>query len=241
MAGLVNVCAAWFHAATSGDGEESSAGRQVRAGRGMARLLGRGSAVPSTSAMAAAQSGDVTEFPLSGPEVVGVTGAGIDREADRAVSALYAERYRSLVRLAALLVDDMATAEEVVQDSFIAIHANWRRLQDIDKAAGYLRQCVVNRSHSVLRHRGVVNRNVQQPLPDMPSAEEEAMRLLSRSAVVTALQGLSPRQRQALVLRYYAGLSEAQIASAMGITRGAVKHYVSRAMSSLRATLAGKV
>jgi hypothetical protein len=139
-------------------------------------LLGRSSAVPSTSAMAAAQSGEVAEFPLSGPEVVGVTGAGIDREADRAVSALYAERYRSLVRLAALLVDDMATAEEVVQDSFIAIHANWRRLQDIDKAAGYLRQCVVNRSHSVLRHRGVVNRNMHQPLPDMPSAEEDFLR-----------------------------------------------------------------
>ena len=188
--------------------------------------------------MAAAQSGDVAEFPLSGPGVLGARGAGTDREADRAVAALYAERYRSLVRLAALLVDDMATAEEVVQDSFVAIHANWRRLQDIGKAAGYLRQCVVNRSHSVLRHRGVVNRSVLQPLPDMPSAEAEAMKVLSRSAVITALQGLSPRQREALVLRYYAGLSEAQIASTMGITKGAVKSNVSRAMSALRAVLA---
>lgn len=205
----------------------------------MARLLGQGSAGPPTSAMAA-QSGDVTEFPLPGPGVLGSWGAGADGDADRAVCALYAERYRSLVRLAALLVNDMATAEEVVQDSFIAVHANWRRLQDIDKAAGYLRQCVVNRSHSVLRHRGVVDRNVQQPLPAVPSAEEEAIRLLSRSAVITALQGLSPRQRQALVLRYYAGLSEAQIASTMGITRGAVKRYVSRAMSALRARLAGE-
>ncbi len=206
----------------------------------MARLLGQGSAGLPTSAMAAAQSGDVAEFPLSGPGVLGATGAGADLEADRAVSALYATRYRPLLRLAVLLVDDMATAEEVVQDSFIAIHANWRRLQDIDKAAGYLRQCVVNRSHSVLRHRGVVNRNLLQSLPDMPSAEDEAMRLLSRSAVITALQRLPPRQRQALVLRYYAGLSEAQIASTMGITKGAVKRYVSRAMSALRAMLAGE-
>lgn len=206
----------------------------------MAQLLGQGSAGLPTSAMAAAQSGDVAEFPLSGPGVLGATGAGADREADRAVSALYATRYRPLLRLAVLLVDDMATAEEVVQDSFIAIHANWRRLQDIDKAAGYLRQCVVNRSHSVLRHRGVVNRNLLQSLPDMPSAEDEAMRLLSRSAVITALQRLPPRQRQVLVLRYYAGLSEAQIASTMGITKGAVKRYVSRAMSALRAMLAGE-
>jgi RNA polymerase sigma-70 factor (sigma-E family) len=151
---------------------------------------------------------------------------------------LYAERYRSLVRLAALLVGDMATAEEVVQDSFVALHANWRRVRDVGKAAGYLRQCVVNRSHSVLRHQVVVDRSVLQPLPDMPSAEAEAMKLLSRSAVITALQGLSPRQREALVLRYYAGLSEAQIASTMGISKGAVKSNVSRAMSALRAMLA---
>ena len=203
-------------------------------------MLGQSGAGPPTSGMATVQSGDVVEFPLSGPGVSGARGVGTDREADRAVSALYAARYRSLVRLAALLVDDVATAEEIVQDSFIAIHANWRRLQDIDKAAGYLRQCVVNRSHSVLRHRGVVNRNLLQSLPDMPSAEEEAMRLLSRSAVITALQGLPPRQRQALVLRYYAGLSEAQIASTMGVSKGAVKRYVSRAMSALRAMLAGE-
>jgi RNA polymerase sigma-70 factor (sigma-E family) len=214
--------------------------REGGAGRGMERVLGQGSAGLPASAMAAAQSGDAAEFALSGPGVLGATGAGTDREADRAVSALYATRYRPLLRLAMLLVDDMATAEEVVQDSFIAIHANWRRLQDIDKAAGYLRQCVVNRSHSVLRHRGVVDRNLLQSLPDMPSAEEEAMRLLSRSAVITALQRLPPRQRQALVLRYYAGLSEAQIASTMGITKGAVKRYVSRAMLALRDMLAGE-
>jgi RNA polymerase sigma-70 factor (sigma-E family) len=201
-------------------------------------LLGQGSAGPSPSAMAAAQSGGAAEFPLPGPEVPGARVARTDRDADRAVSALYAERYRSLVRLAALLVDDTATAEEVVQDSFIAVHANWRRLQNVDKAAGYLRQCVVNRSHSVLRHRGVVNRYLLQPLPSAPSAEEEAMKLVSRSAVITTLQGLPPRQREALVLRYYAGLSEAQIASTMGITKGAVKSHVSRAMSALRAMLA---
>jgi RNA polymerase sigma-70 factor (sigma-E family) len=151
---------------------------------------------------------------------------------------LYAERYRSLVRLATLLVGNMATAEEVVQDSFVALHANWRRLQDVGKAGGYLRQCVVNRSHSVLRHQAVVDRSVLQPPPDVPSAEAEAMKLLNRSAVITALQGLSPRQREALVLRYYAGLSEAQIASTMGISKGAVKSNVSRAMSALRGMLA---
>jgi len=206
----------------------------------MTHLLGQGGAGSPGSTVAAAQPGEVADIPLRGPGVPGAREAGADREADCAVSALYTEHYRSLVRLAALLVGDVATAEEVVQDSFVAVHANWRRLQDIDRAGGYLRQCVVNRSHSVLRHRVVVDRNVLPPPPAVPSAEEEAMKLLSRSAVISALQGLSSRQRQALVLRYYAGLSEAQIAATLGISRGAVKHYVSRGMSALRAMLAGE-
>jgi RNA polymerase sigma-70 factor (sigma-E family) len=140
------------------------------------------------------------------------------------------------VQLAALLVGDVATAEEVVQDSFIAVHAHWRRLHDIDKAAGYLRQCVINRSRSVLRHRRVMDRTLPRR-PPAPSAEESAMQLLERSAVVAALHRLSPRQRQALVLRYYEELSEAQIASTMGITRGAVKSHTFRAMTALRDVL----
>jgi RNA polymerase sigma-70 factor (sigma-E family) len=160
-----------------------------------------------------------------------------DWDADRAVTALYAVHYRSLVRLSALLVRDVATAEEVVQESFIAMHGGWRRLRDSDKALWYLRQSVVNRSRSVLRHRVVVDRNAPQPPPDMPSAEQGAIARLERSAVVTALRTLPARQREALVLRYYGDLSEAQIASTMGISRGAVKSHAARGMSSLRMVL----
>jgi RNA polymerase sigma factor (sigma-70 family) len=128
-----------------------------------------------------------------------------DWDADRAVTTLYSTHYKSLVRLAALLVRDVATAEEVVQDSFVAMHGGWRRLRDSDKALSYLRQSVVNRSRSVLRHRMVVDRNAPKPAPDMPSAELGAIALLERSAVVAALRTLPPRQREALVLRYYGG------------------------------------
>jgi RNA polymerase sigma-70 factor (sigma-E family) len=150
---------------------------------------------------------------------------------------MYSTHYRSLVRLAALLVRDVPTAEEVVQDSFMAMHGAWRRIRDNDKALSYLRQSVVNRSRSVLRHRVVVDRNAPKPSPDMPSAEQGALTLLDRTAVVTALRALPPRQREALVLRYYGDLSEAQIASAMGISRGAVKSHTARAIASLRAVL----
>jgi RNA polymerase sigma-70 factor (sigma-E family) len=158
-------------------------------------------------------------------------------DADHAVTTLYAVHYRSLVRLSALLVSDVATAEEVVQESFIAMHGGWRRLRDSEKALWYLRQSVLNRSRSVLRHRTVVDRHTPQPPPDMPSAEQGAIARLERSAVVTALRTLPARQRETLVLRYYGDLSEAQIASTMGISRGAVKSHAARGMSSLRMVL----
>jgi RNA polymerase sigma-70 factor (sigma-E family) len=177
---------------------------------------------------------NVTDTLVAG---VALDAVAAEWDADRAVTALYSEHYRSLVRLAALLVRDVATAEEVVQDSFVAMHSAWRRLRDSDKALSYLRQSVVNRSRSVLRHRMVVDRNAPKPAPDMPSAEQGAITLLERSAVISALRTLPPRQREALVLKYYADLSEAQIASAMGISRGAVKSHTARAMTSLRAVL----
>ena len=157
--------------------------------------------------------------------------------ADRAVTELYSEHYRALVRLAAMLVRDVQTAEEVVQDAFVAMHDGWHRLRDADKALAYLRQAVVNRARSVLRHRTVVDKNLQKAPPDMPSAEHGAMALLERDAVVAALRDLPDRQREAIVLRYYADLSEADIAATMGISRGAVKSHTSRGMAALRAAL----
>jgi RNA polymerase sigma-70 factor (sigma-E family) len=158
-------------------------------------------------------------------------------DAERAVTSLYGTHYGNLVRLAAFLVRDVATAEEVVQDSFIAMQASWCKLRDTEKALSYLRQSVVNKSRSVLRHRVVVDRNAPVPPPPVPSAEQGALTELERTAVVAALRRLPPRQREALVLRYYLDLSEAQIASAMGISRGAVKSHTARGMSSLRTVL----
>jgi RNA polymerase sigma-70 factor (sigma-E family) len=165
-----------------------------------------------------------------------VTGPG-EWNAELAVIELYSVQYKSLVRLAAMLVRDTSTAEEVVQDAFIAMHDGWHRLKDADKALAYLRQAVVNRSRSVLRHRMVVEKNAPKPAPDMPSAEHGALALLERSAVIAALRDLPGRQREAIVLRYYADLSEAEIAAAMRISRGAVKSHTARGMASLKAAL----
>jgi RNA polymerase sigma-70 factor (sigma-E family) len=158
-------------------------------------------------------------------------------DASTIVTEIYEGHYNQLVRLALLLVHDMQTAEEVVQDAFEAMHLAWRRLRDSDKALSYLRQTVVNRSRSVLRHRKVVDMHPPKPAPDEPSAEHAVLALLERSAVVSALRLLPVRQREAIVLRYYADLSEADIAKAMGISRGAVKSHTARAMATLKSLL----
>jgi len=183
--------------------------------------------------MTAASAG-VAGSPVEAPETVAAGTVAAGHDAADPMAALYAAQYWRSVGLAMLLVDDIETAEEVVQDSFAAMHAHWRRLNSSDAALRYLRQCVVNRARSVLRHRRVVDRNVLQPPPDMPSAEHFAIRRLEREAVVAALQRLPLRQREVLVLRYYADLSEADIASAMRISRGTVKSHIFRAMTALR-------
>ena len=172
-------------------------------------------------------------------EVITSAGGGLVERltADEAITTLYTAHYRSLVRTAALLLRDPAAAEEVVQDAFVAMHGKWGRLRDPDKAVAYLRQAVVNRSRSALRRRGVAERYVAPRAVDVPSAESGALAALDRDAVMAALAELPRRQREVLVLRYYADLSEQQIADAVGISPGAVKSHASRGVAALRRTL----
>lgn len=161
-------------------------------------------------------------------------------DADTAVEQLYAVHYRRLVRLSVLLVRDVGTAEEVVQDAFVAVHARWRRLRDPDQALAYLRQTVVNRSRSVLRHRGVRAAHAHaEPTAGTtrPGADEDVIAAERRAGVLDALRALPTRQREVLALRYYLDLSEAEIAATLGISRGAVKTHASRGAAALRATM----
>ena len=155
-------------------------------------------------------------------------------DADEAVEQLYATHYRRLVRLSVLLVGDLESAEEVVQDSFVAMHARWHSLREPEKGLAYLRQTVVNRSRSVLRHRGVRARYVAPAERDLPGADEHALVSERRDAVLRAMRELPDRQREVLALRYYLDLSEADIAETLGISRGAVKSHASRGVAALR-------
>jgi RNA polymerase sigma-70 factor (sigma-E family) len=162
-------------------------------------------------------------------------------DADSALEQLYVAHWRGLVRLAVLLLRDQGAAEEVVQDSFVQMHLRWRSLRDPDKALAYLRQSVVNRSRSALRHRGVVERYVAAQPPVLSPAEAADTPALvhdRRDAVLDALRALPTRQREVLVLRHYLELSETEIADTLGISRGSVKAHASRGTAALRALLA---
>jgi len=161
-------------------------------------------------------------------------------DADHAIAVLYQLHYPSLVRLAALLVPDLATAEDIVQDAFAAVYARWHTLPGTDAALAYLRRSVVHRSRSVV-HR---SRSAPPPGPgradDGPGqadSEPEASLQLPGSAVVSALRALPVRQREVLVLRYFADLPEAEIALVTGTRKAEVRSRAAQAMSSLRAGL----
>jgi RNA polymerase sigma-70 factor (sigma-E family) len=151
----------------------------------------------------------------------------------RTLVDLYAEHRMRLVRLALLLVDEPATAEDVVQEAFAGLHRHWSGLRDEHAALGYLRTAVVNGSRSVLRRRRTAREYLPPHQVNARSAESLAMLSAEHQAVVEALSTLPRRQREVLVLRYYGGLSEAEIAEATGISRGAVKSTASRALGSV--------
>lgn len=175
---------------------------------------------------------------LSERQEVAVSPTG-RRDADEAVVALYAAHYRSLVRTAALLLGEASMAEEVVQDAYVRLHRAWPRVRDPDRASAYLRRCVVNGVRDRQRRATVARSHLPMAAEEAPSAEHEAMTTIQRRQVLAALATLPARQRETLVLRFYADLSEAQIAAALGISPGSVKTHASRGLAALRSRLEG--
>ena len=158
-------------------------------------------------------------------------------DADQAVAGLYDAQYCAFTRLAALLVIDVAAAEEIVQAAFAAMHRGWRHLRDSDKALAYLLRKVVigARSCPAARPRPASRGMQAGPVPGRAASPSPA----SEALLLAALHALPARQREALVLRYYAGLPDTQIAAAMGISARAVTGHIGRGMTTLQAAHRG--
>lgn len=141
----------------------------------------------------------------------------------RSFDDLFATEYRSMVRLATLMVDSVAIAEELVQDAFVKLHKKW---SDIKTPVAYLRTTVMNNCHNELRGR--IRERKSRRLLREEIVELEADEMLD------AVRKLPERQRAAIVLRFYEDLSEAEIARTLGVAPGTVKSLLHRATAELR-------
>ncbi len=145
-----------------------------------------------------------------------------------------ASRGTAMLRSALLLsAGDRAAAEDLLQGALERSYRRWRRSAP-DQPEAYVRRAMVNAAMNDRRRRDPV------PVPDPPSraVPDETQRVVVRDALFSALAALPPRQRVAVVLRYYDDLSEADTAAAMGCSPGTVKSQVSRGLDRLRGVLA---
>lgn len=147
--------------------------------------------------------------------------------------ALYEEHAPALYRLAVAMTGDVAQAEDLVHDAFVRLHRVAR-----PPAAGteraYLRRTVVNLTHDHHRRRALARRTVPPANPyDQPSAEAEAAGAERDGAVAAAVAALPARQRDCVVLHYFADLPDSEIAADLGISVGSVKTHLHRARAAL--------
>jgi RNA polymerase sigma-70 factor (sigma-E family) len=172
---------------------------------------------------ALAMTADDSPLALSGAEPLEVVHAPLVHDD---FNQLYQYEYVGMVRLARGLVDTTERAEEIVQDAFAKLLDRWNR---VDEPGAYLRTAVVNGARSELRKREVRRRVGLQRRPDPDPLE--------RDYLIDALDKLPPKRKTALVLRYYADMTEKEIASTMGVRPGTVKSMLSRGLAELRTVI----
>jgi RNA polymerase sigma-70 factor (sigma-E family) len=147
-----------------------------------------------------------------------------------------AARGGALQRAAYLMVGDPSLAQDLVQEALTKTYVAWPRLREVGNAEAYTRRVITTTALSWFRRKGwTAERSTDSP-PDEGSGDH-AESVTTAAVLWTALQALPPRQRVAVVLRYYDDLTEAQTAAAMGCAVGTVKSQVSAALAKLRAGL----
>jgi RNA polymerase sigma-70 factor (sigma-E family) len=154
------------------------------------------------------------------------------------LAGLFRAHHLELVRLAAFVIGDVAAGEDVVQDVFVRLQQRWDALADQWDPLPYLRTAVINGCRSAFKRRASLLRRQaaaanESLVPPPLTAEESVLLSEDRRRLLAALATLPRRRREVLVLRYYVGLSEAEIASTLGISPGTVKSTAARGLDAL--------
>jgi len=160
----------------------------------------------------------------------------VDKVAEEAFQSFIVARSGALLRTAYLLVGDRHRAEDLLQTALVKTFVKWPGIRDAGALEGYVRRTMATTATSWWRGRRFRER-VVETLPET-AATDDLDPSLERDRLWSHLRQLPPRQRAVLVLRYYEGLSEAEIADTLGFSRGTVKSHASRGLAALRRRLA---
>lgn len=138
----------------------------------------------------------------------------------------------ALVRFAKVLCIDRGTAEDVLQEVLLRAHARWDEIAVLDQPDAYVRRMIVNEYLSWRRKWARVIPHAT--MPDVPGESDPAGQVADRAELAAEIARLPRRQRAVLAMRYYGGMSDAEIAADLGCSQGTVRSHMSRALASLR-------
>jgi RNA polymerase sigma factor (sigma-70 family) len=150
---------------------------------------------------------------------------------DGSFEAAFDELFPRAVRLANRLLNDRAAAEDVAAESLARAYARWPKVGGLPYRDGWVLKVATNLCIDRLRRR------VPEVWPEVVADFEDGVEL--RLALNAALLTLAPRQRQAITLHYLGGLSDQEVAQALGISLGSVKTHIHRGLKGLRGRLGG--
>jgi RNA polymerase sigma-70 factor (ECF subfamily) len=147
----------------------------------------------------------------------------------------FGEHYGAVERAVALAIGDRGRAEEVTQEAFARAYRRWRRVSAMDRPVAWVYVVALNTERKRWR------REQNAPMPEALDAasQDHAGAVVTTVVLRDAIVHLPPRQRAAIVLRYPADLSIAEVAQAMGCADGTVKATVHQALKSLRVEVEG--
>ena len=149
-------------------------------------------------------------------------------------AAFFTATWPRLFRTTYAVAGDRQRTEDALQTAFAQAWSRWSRVSGTDDPVAYVRRMAVNAA--LARHRSAASRR-EVSLPVVPETPAPDERVVDRDATGLAVRGLPPRQRAVVVLRYYEGLSEREIADVLGCRPGTVKSQASAALATLRAAL----
>jgi len=168
----------------------------------------------------------------------GRAGRALAGDGTAAVTDLFRDHHLELVRLALVMVGDLATAEDVVQDAFERLHRGWPGLRQPSSGLAYVRSSVLNGCRSVHRRAAVARKHAPQLAePPAPGGADAQAAADDRGELAAALRRLPRRQREVLVLRYYLDLDVAEIAVTLRIAPSSVRAANTRGLAALARAL----